>query len=61
MKRHEAEDSCMAGRPAEPAQCAIYVAAMNYVNEVEAAMDSSEGYMDFFVFFLCSVLCSLYQ
>ena len=42
MKRHEAgiKDAThvMAGRPAEPAQCAIYVAAMNYVNEVEAAM-----------------------
>ena len=34
----------MSGRPAEPAQCAIYTAALNYVDSVERALDSPEGY-----------------
>jgi len=34
----------MHGRPAEPAQCAIYTAALNYVNAVESALDSPQGH-----------------
>ena len=38
------ENHVMNGRPAEPAQCAIYTAAMNYVFEVEKALDSDESW-----------------
>lgn len=47
MKRYDIkgdESHPMKGRPAEPAQCAIYTAAMNYVFEVEKALDGVDNF-----------------